>query len=130
MKILFVVKDIDFIDPIGIMLLSSLAKKNGHEVCLGILNREEIIAKINKIKPEVIAYSATTGEHKYYLELNRIVKSRFSGIFSIMGGAHSTFYPECINESSLDAICVGEGEEAFIELLEKRGRGEDANCSH
>lgn len=125
MKILFVVKDIDFIDPIGIMVLSSLAKKNGHEVYLGILNREEIIGKISKIKPEVVAYSATTGEHKYYLELNKIIKSRFRNIFSIMGGAHSTFYPECINESTLDAICIGEGEEAFIELLEKRARGEE-----
>ena len=43
MKILFIVKDIDFIDPVGIMLLSSLAKKDGHETYLGILNREEII---------------------------------------------------------------------------------------
>src|SRR3989338_564463 len=125
MKILFIVKDIDFIDPVGIMLLSSLAKKDGHETYLGILNREEIIGKINKIKPQVVAYSATTGEHKYYLEINKVIKSKFSDIFTIMGGAHTTFYPECINEGTLDAVCIGEGEEAFIEVLEKRGKGED-----
>ena len=77
MKILFIVKDIDFIDPVGIMLLSSLAKKDGHETYLGILNREEIIGKINKIRPQVVAYSATTGEHKYYLAINKIIKSQF-----------------------------------------------------
>ncbi|MBU0683383.1 MAG: hypothetical protein KJ864_03740, partial [Candidatus Omnitrophica bacterium] len=34
-----------------------------------------------------------------------------------MGGPHPTFYPECIKDSTLDAICVGEGDEAFPELL-------------
>ena len=42
MRILFVVKAIDYIDPIGIMLLSALAKANGHTTHLGILNRENI----------------------------------------------------------------------------------------
>ncbi|KPK41088.1 MAG: hypothetical protein AMJ78_06485 [Omnitrophica WOR_2 bacterium SM23_29] len=127
MRILFIVKDIDFIDSIGIMLLSSLAKKNNHDTYLGILNREDIIKKINEIRPQVIAYSATTGEHKYYIAINKIIKSKFNDIFTIMGGAHTTFYPECINQSSLDAICVGEGEGAFTEVLGKVERGEDVS---
>lgn len=125
MRILFVVKMIDFIDPQGIMQLSAIAKVNGYETFLGILTRENIFKKIEKIKPRLIAYSATTGEHKYYLRINEEIKKRFSHIFTIMGGPHATFYPECIYKSSLDAICIGEGDEAFPELLQRLEKKED-----
>ncbi len=118
MRILFVVKDIDYIDPIGIMILSALAKSRGHKTCLGILSREDILKKIRDLEIDLVAYSASTGEHKYYFALNDKIKSNFKEVFTIMGGPHTTFYPECIEKSSLDAICIGEGDEAFLELLD------------
>ena len=117
MKILFIVKTIDFIDPQGIMLLSAIAKENSHETLLGIISREDIIKKIDYLKPDIIAYSASTGEHKYYLKINKIIKEKFPDIFTIMGGPHPTFYPECIKDDNLDAICVGEGDEAFLDCI-------------
>lgn len=119
MKIFFIVKTIDFIDPQGIMQLSAIAKANGHQTFLGVLSRENIFKKIEKIKPRIIAYSASTGEHKYYLRINEEIKRRFPDMFTIMGGPHVTFYPDCIYKSTLDAICIGEGDEVFPELLEK-----------
>ncbi|KPK41090.1 MAG: hypothetical protein AMJ78_06495 [Omnitrophica WOR_2 bacterium SM23_29] len=117
MKVLFIVKTVDFIDPLGIAELSARAKLIGHETFLGITTREDVFSKIERIRPDVIAYSAITGEHKYYFKLNDVIKNRFRDIFTIMGGPHPTFYPECIKDSTLDAICVGEGDEAFPELL-------------
>ena len=58
MKILIVAQNIDYIDSVGIMLISALAKRKGHITSLGILSRENIIDKIQKFKPDVIAYSA------------------------------------------------------------------------
>lgn len=127
MKILFIVKAIDYIDPLGLMTISAVAKKNGHSTHLGIMARENILDKIKSIKPDVVAYSASTGEHKYYLDINNKIKSNFRNIFTIMGGAHTTFNPETIKESTLDAVCVGEGEGAFGELLEALGNGRDVN---
>jgi anaerobic magnesium-protoporphyrin IX monomethyl ester cyclase len=123
MKILFIVKAIDFIDPIGIMLLSALAKRGGHSTSLGVLTRENILKKIVNLKPDVIAYSGSTGEHKYYLAINKTIKSKFKNLFTIMGGPHTTFYPECFEESTLDAICIGEGDEAFVEVLNALEQG-------
>lgn len=125
MKILFIVKTIDFIDPQGIMQLSAIAKTRGFQVFLAILSRENIFKKIKIIEPQVIAYSASTGEHKYYLKVNEEIKRRFPDIFTIMGGSHVTFYPECIYNSTLDAICIGEGDEAFPELLERLEQGKN-----
>ena len=119
MRVLFIVKTVDFIDPQGLAELSARAKVIGHETFLGILTREDIFAKIKRIEPDVIAYNAVTGNHREYFELNDTIKKRFKGIFTIMGGPHATFYPECIKDSSLDAICVGEGDEAFKRVVKE-----------
>jgi len=117
MKILFVVKTVDFIDPLGMMGLSAQAKQLGHQTDLAVIDREDVLAKIGRWKPQVVAYSASTGEHKYYLQLNEAIKKRFPEIVTTMGGPHPTFYPEVARDSSLDVVCVGEGDEAFPELL-------------
>ncbi len=117
MKILFIFKSENFLAPIGLCAISAAALKEGHETYLTELNSEEPLRRIVELKPDVIAYSASTGEAKHYLRLNRLIKERFPDIFTIMGGPHSTFFPDVIDDDGLDAICVGEGEEAFVDLL-------------
>jgi anaerobic magnesium-protoporphyrin IX monomethyl ester cyclase len=119
MKILFIMQEIDYFDPLGLMSIIAVAKKEGHETFLGILAHEDILAKIEKIRPELVAYSASTGEHKYYFEINRKIKEKHPEIFTIMGGPHVTFFPYSLREGDLDAVCIGEGEEAFTEFLKK-----------
>lgn len=125
MRILFAVQTIDFIDPLGMMLVSALAKNKGHNTHLAVISREDLLERIARLKPDIVAYSASTGEHKYYIEANKAVKARFPEVFTIMGGAHATFYPECIEKGALDAVCVGEGDQAFPELLEALEKGGD-----
>lgn len=125
MKILFAIRDLDFYNPMGITQLSSVIKENGHNVYSTILSRENIFDKINEVKPDIIGYSSCSGEHRTYLELNKKIKSGHKNIFTIMGGAHPTFFPEVLEEGNLDAICVGEGEYPFKELVEKLDSGED-----
>lgn len=117
MNILFVVKTVDFIDPLGMMGLSALARRDGHTTALAILDREDVLGRIGRERPDVVAYSASTGEHKYYVQLNAELKRRFPAVTTIMGGPHPTFYPEVVREGALDAVCVGEGDEAFPEFL-------------
>lgn len=124
MKILFVVKDIDFVDPLGMAYISAVAKKKGHKTQLAIMNREDIMERIKSWSPEIIAYSSVTGEHRYYMELNKEIKKKFD-VLTIMGGAHPTFYPECLDKGTLDAICVGEGEDAFSDVLDALSSGRD-----
>ena len=127
MKVLFVVKTIDFIDPHGIMLLSAIAKKAGHKTFLGVITRENIYDKIDRIKPDIIAYSASTGEHKYYCSINPSIKKKFD-VFTIIGGPHITFYPDSFFLGKFDAACIGEGDEAFPELL--NNLSEDRNIDN
>lgn len=118
MKVLFAFKSENFVVPAGLCLISSIAREKGHQCYLSELNSVDMLEYVAKLRPDVIAYSSSTGEAKHYLVLNQKIKERFPEIFTIMGGPHTTFYPEVIKQSSLDAICVGEGEGAFADILD------------
>src|SRR3989344_3125623 len=123
MKVLFILKQIDYIDPMGIELLSGIAKREGFETDLCLLSNGDLMEKVAGTKPDIVAYSAKTGEHKYYLRANQEIKEKFPEIFSIMGGPHCTFFPQAVAEGGLDAICVGEGDLAWPEFLRKFRQG-------
>jgi len=74
LKILFVIKDVEYIDPMGIMLLSALAKEKGHSTALSVMADGRLKEDILREKPDVVAFSAKTGEHKYYLAANNLIK--------------------------------------------------------
>jgi radical SAM superfamily enzyme YgiQ (UPF0313 family) len=119
LKVLFILQDIEYIDPMGVMLLSALAKEKGHQTFLHVLSGGNLIESIENIKPDVVAFASTkTGEHKYYLQANADIKKNFKGLITVMGGPHPTFFPEIIEKEDIDAICVGEGYDAWPELLD------------
>lgn len=123
LKILFVIKDIEYIDPMGIMLLSALAKEKGHKTAVAVLSDGNLKDVVKSFAPDVAAFSAKTGEHKYYLAANSIIKKLDSRIFTVIGGPHATFFPEIIEKYPFDALCMGEGDDAWPELLEAVDKG-------
>ena len=95
MKVLFFLQELQFFERVGIMSLSAVLKTHGHQVNLlktQSLGFDEIKAGVEKISPDIFAYSMMTGEHNYYLDLNKRLKKRFKKVFSIFGGPHPTFF--------------------------------------
>jgi len=115
MRILFALKQIDY-EPQGILHLSSALKAAGHQVALTVAAAEDPVRSAERFSPHVLAYSVTTGSHKFYLELNRSIRERVNAL-SVFGGPHATFFPEMIEEEGVDGVCRGEGEEALVELV-------------
>ncbi len=37
---------------------------------------------------------------------------------SVFGGPHPTYFPEFVEEPGVDAVCIGEGEGAILDLVE------------
>lgn len=127
MKILFFLQELQFFERMGIMSISAVLKKNGHQVNLlktQNLDFNQIIKRTQEYSPDILAYSVMTGEHNYYLNLNKKLKKRFKKTLSIFGGPHPTFYPEMIQKSGVDIVCLGEGEDAMLELTEKLANGQ------
>jgi radical SAM superfamily enzyme YgiQ (UPF0313 family) len=60
-----------------------------------------------------------TATHRTGKEFARVAKEINPGLFVVVGGIHATVESEeAINDPNVDAICVGEGEEALMEFLE------------
>lgn len=125
-KAMFVTKGGEYFPSMGIMQISATAKQAGHKTGVGILSKEDVLRKIEKEKPDVVAYSGSTGEHKLYFEFNHELKKKHTEIKTIMGGPHATFFPErTLEDSNLDAVCIGEGDYAFPQFLDRVGQSED-----
>ncbi|MBU1627051.1 B12-binding domain-containing radical SAM protein [bacterium] len=122
MRILFVV--IDYLTtPMGVLYLSSIAKRMGHEVDVTCIHLPSFVNDAREFEPDVIGYGIVTGSHNPFIEINRKLKEYidFQGIF---GGSHCTFFPEVIHEDGVDSICRGEAEEAFADYLNVLDTGE------
>jgi anaerobic magnesium-protoporphyrin IX monomethyl ester cyclase len=110
----------------GVMSVSAYLKRAGHQVDL-LLEREEgknFYPKIRDYQPDLIAFSAMTGDHVRCLEIATEVK-KMMDVPMLMGGPHPTFFPETVEHPAMDIICRGEGEEAAAELCERIDRGVD-----
>ena len=124
MKTAFILNRTDIAEPLGIMHLSALIKKNGHTSKLFFASNENWLNQLKNFHPDIVAYSVISGSHKDYFKINNTVKNELK-TFSIFGGPHTTFFPETIQQNNVDAICIGEGEQPMLELLSNMENGSD-----
>ncbi len=114
-------------ESLGIASLAACLEQAGHQADLLLLSHcPDLFSELEHYRPELIAFSAITGEHTQITELGRLIKSRLD-VPIIVGGPHVTFYPEDIAaESSIDYLCRGDGEEPLIKLLAAICEGQTA----
>ncbi len=119
-RILFGMRDDgQMTEPMNLMLLSALAKKHfGAEVGLWVMERDDLGETLKKFRPDIVAFSGITGSHKYYLEAAGRIKAIDKYPKIIVGGPHFTFFPgEILHHDYIDVLCVGEGDDAWVEWL-------------
>ncbi len=124
MRILFFAHDL-LTMPLGICYLSSIAKSLGHRTDVCVLTEDDPLDLARRFRPDVLAYSLTSGYHERYLRVNARLKEVFPDAISIVGGPHATFFPEVVERDGVDVVVVGEGETAFQEFLTCVGNGAD-----
>ncbi len=117
MKDLFVVRNIEYIDPMNIETMSALARRERHSTFLSIMSQDDLEADLKRIRPDVVAFSTLTGEHTHYLRAAALVKKIHPEAFTVIGGPHCTFFPEIIEDPNIDAVGMGECDDAWPELL-------------
>lgn len=127
MKILFVLPyQNDTLEPLGAMYLAAMLKQAGHEVRAALPNKQSVIAVLRSFPADILAYSVITGAHQQYLALNWwIRKNLLPNAMSVFGGPHPTYFPKFIDNDGVNAICIGEGEGAFLDFVTRLERGED-----
>lgn len=79
---------------------------------------EDLIQKVKSYKPNLIA--VTLVEDVFPLALSLLESIKQFEIPVIAGGVFVTLAPEeVISQENVDMVCIGEGEEALVELCEK-----------
>jgi radical SAM superfamily enzyme YgiQ (UPF0313 family) len=125
MKVLFVYSSDFSSQPIGLMTLSAVLKKNGY-TCdfLDLKFEHNALAEVMRIKPDILAYSIVSFTWQLFADFNLRVKKHLP-VFSVFGGPHCSIYPDFIEQQGVDALCIGEGEDAMLELTQALSKGED-----
>lgn len=84
---------------------------------------EEFQKMIDSFQPDLIALSVMTSTFDFALDLLRQVKY---DVPVIVGGVHATIaVDDCMAQKEIDIACVGEGDEALLELCNLMDAGED-----
>jgi anaerobic magnesium-protoporphyrin IX monomethyl ester cyclase len=135
MKIVFICGTDINIGYLGVEYISSILKNHGHQVELLVdpihssnniithVERENV-KRVKELKPDLIGFSMVTAQYQWALKMARIIKKGVDTPI-IFGGTHPTADPEgVIKNSAVDMVCVGEGEDAMLELVESLERNE------
>ena len=89
---------------------------------------EDLVRVVSVFNADIIGLTVTSGTYCLGLTCSKIIKKHFPNIIVIFGGIHPTVCPdEVIKEAPVDIICVGEGEDALLELCETLQKKESIN---
>lgn len=80
---------------------------------------EDLQVTLDRFQPGIIAISCNSYEYEYVLSFWPSLTIPESSLV-IMGGVHAILNPDQTIESGLfDLVCIGEGEDAFAEMLDR-----------
>ena len=119
------------VQSFGLRTISACLKKEGHDVDLFFLTREfreryeektmNDLLNLTK-KSDLVGISLMSNFWDNAIQITRKVKQNHN-IPVVWGGTHPTVRPdECLDHA--DMVCIGESEEAMIELTRKMEKGE------
>lgn len=85
---------------------------------------EDFLHLVDSFRPNLIAMSVVEDTFPQGLYLLNQIKER--KIPTLVGGVFATFAPHiAIQEEAIQMVCVGEGEEALVELCERMAMGQE-----
>ena len=90
--------------------------------------KKDLQKQVNDFKPDLLAVSSTEDMWELGMQVMKELKEYKikNDIPVIAGGVFATFAPEiCIKDELVDLVCVGEGENALIDLCDKIKNKED-----
>lgn len=104
----------------GISYISSALKSAGHQTELFIARPAgfdtEIANTIQSFSPDIACFTAVATEHPFVAEVAQALRRISPQTFRVIGGPHASLQPHDVLDGPFDAVCVGEGERAVVEL--------------
>lgn len=122
---LLIIQENGIQESIGVSNIAAMAKAHGHECDVMLLSHEEdFLESVRSYDPGIIGFSALTGVHNHIFKIASYIKKHMD-VPIIVGGPHTTHFPECIEKDCVDIIARSEAEYPILELLENMEQGKD-----
>lgn len=125
MRVLFIEIDTQrqwAVASLGPAFLAAFIRRVGHDASMVRIHEDapvkELVAAVREAAPDLIGISLTS---RQWLGANRLLAGlrEAMDIPVIAGGLHPTFSPEdTLRHPGIDYVCLGEGERAFLYLVE------------
>jgi radical SAM superfamily enzyme YgiQ (UPF0313 family) len=114
--------------PIGLGYINALLKREGYRSRIANLSGtgwKGVEALLKAEKPAILGISQFTHNRMESLRLAALAKGLNPGCLVVLGGPHATHRARevLIQEPSIDAVVLGEGEETFLELANSVAEG-------
>lgn len=111
--------------PFGLSAISSVLKSAGHDVRLVVVNpstplKELFTDCLASGEIGMVAMTAVSSQFPKIKEVADVVKDIDPDMFVFLGGSHATLAPDdAIAHPSIDAICIGEGDDAVLKVSDQ-----------
>jgi len=111
-----------FFPVLSLATIAAQARKDGHKVEILDLsfrdfNPHDILNHVKKNSYDIVGFTGTTPLFPQVIQLSKGIKELNPKIFTVGGGPHCSALPEkSIEEASLDAICMGEGDFTLAQI--------------
>lgn len=109
--------------PLGVAYIAAVLRNSNHDVKILDANiSKDQIYDIRKMvaeySPNIVGISASTSIMQVSIKIANLIRNMSGNIKIILGGVHPTLFPkEVIQESCIDYVVHGEGEETIVELV-------------
>lgn len=112
----------------GISYISAVLKLHKHKTkLLYLVNNKDNIAiickHIHNFAPKLICFSFVATEFYFIANIANHIKKNYPEIYLLAGGPHASLCSEECISAAFDAVCLGEGEEPTLELVEQLEKG-------
>jgi hypothetical protein len=83
-----------------------------------------LLHEIDRFGPDLLCYGTTTGLHRYYMRVKPYIKSHRKESSPCSAACIPPSSRKIIRDPAIDAVCIGEGELALVELANRLQAGE------
>lgn len=108
--------------PFGISIIATILKEKNNDVDLLVVSRatviEDLVGRyIAEKKPSMFCLTAVSSQFSTIEKVAKVIKEVDPGIYIVLGGHHASLAPDdAIQCPYVDAICMGEGDQAVVDL--------------
>lgn len=109
----------------GLLFIAAATREAGHKPVVVIADLDTMHRYIRRYQPDVVGISCVTATYPMARDMLIQIKKDYPGLITAIGGHHVTFmYKETLDETGVDFVCRGEGEEVFPALLHALENGD------